>query len=166
MSGIEIAGLVLGAFPLLLYALDNYRKGAEGLTEWWRIQRTFKKCHQDLSYHQILFEGNVERFLLPLVVDDDELRALMADPAGEGWEDAELETRLQQRLPKSYSLFLSILGDINDLVESLKKELGVSTKFQARLNQVCVENAHTECSLKKRTSLESYSKLMAHEKSK
>jgi hypothetical protein len=34
MSGIEIAGLVLGAFPVLLYALESYRRSAEGLTEW------------------------------------------------------------------------------------------------------------------------------------
>jgi hypothetical protein len=59
MSGIEIAGLVLGAFPLLIYALEKNRQGAEGVSDWWRIQRTHKKCHQELSYHQILFEGNV-----------------------------------------------------------------------------------------------------------
>jgi hypothetical protein len=127
MSGIEIAGLVLGAFPVLLYALESYRKSAEGLTEWWRIQRTVKKCRQDLQYHRILFEGNLERFLLPLVVDDDELQTLMADPAGEGWEDPELEVRLKQRLPKSYDLFIDIMEGIQELVESLKKELGASS---------------------------------------
>jgi hypothetical protein len=127
MSGIEIAGLVLGAFPVLLYSLESYRKSAEGLTEWWRIQRTVKKCRQDLQYHRILFEGNLERFLLPLVVNDDELQTLMADPAGEGWEDPELEVRLKQRLPKSYDLFIDIMEGIQELVESLKKELGASS---------------------------------------
>jgi hypothetical protein len=85
MSGIEIAGLVLGAFPVILHALEGYRKAAEGMTDWWRIQRTYTKCYQDLRYHQIIFEENVERFLLPLVVDDNESRTLMADPAGKGW---------------------------------------------------------------------------------
>jgi hypothetical protein len=137
MSGIEIAGLVLGAFPLLIYALEKNRQGAEGVSDWWRIQRTHKKCHQELRYHQNLYEGNVERFLLPLVVDDGELAALMSDPAGDRWEDPELEVRLQQRLPKSYKLFLDTIGDINDLIESLKKEFGLnSSSFQARVTEV------------------------------
>lgn len=135
MSGIEIAGLVLGAFPILLHALESYREGAEVLMDWWRIQRAYKKCRQDLKYHQLLFEGNIERFLLPLVVDEEELRQLMADPAGTGWEDRDLEQRLQDRLPKSYSLFLDIIGHINSLMELLKKDLGVNNpEFQARVN--------------------------------
>ncbi|KAF2262757.1 hypothetical protein CC78DRAFT_519767 [Lojkania enalia] len=135
MSGIEIAGLVLGAFPILIHALESYRESAEVLVDWWRIQRAYKKCKQDLHYHRILFEGNIERFLLPLIVDDDELKTLMADPAGDAWEDKELETRLTERLPKSYGLFLDIMSDINELMEALKKELGVNnSKFQASVN--------------------------------
>lgn len=136
MSGIEIAGLVLGAFPILLHALDRYREGAEVLTDWWRIQRSYKKCKQDLDYHRILFEGNIERFLLPLVVDEDELRGLMADPAGEEWEDKDMEMRLKERLPKSYNVLLNIMSGINELMEALKRELGVqNTSFQAFINQ-------------------------------
>jgi hypothetical protein len=76
MSGIEIAGLILGAFPVLIYTLEKYREGAEALVDWWRIQRAYRKCRQDLQFHQILFEGNVERFLLPLVLDDDDYKHL------------------------------------------------------------------------------------------
>ncbi|KAF2744653.1 hypothetical protein M011DRAFT_496157 [Sporormia fimetaria CBS 119925] len=129
MSGIEVAGLVLGAFPILIRALESYREGAEFLGDWWRIQRAYTKCRQDLQYHQVLFEGNVERFLLPLVVDDEELKNLMSDPAGEAWRDEELEARLKERLPKSYRIFLDTMGNINDLMEDLKKELGVYNRL-------------------------------------
>jgi hypothetical protein len=138
MSGIEVAGLVLGAFPIILHALESYREGAEVLKDWWKIDRAFKKCRQDISYHRILFEGNIERFLLPLVVDDDELKVLMADPAGDGWEDPELETRLKERLPKSYDLFLDIIGDMNTLMEALKTDLGVlNAKLNVKVDKVC-----------------------------
>jgi len=142
MSGIELAGLIIGVFPLLIHALERYGEGAELLSDWWRIQRAYKKCKHDLEYHQILFEENVERFLLPLVVDDDELKTLMNDPAGELWEEKELEDRLKERLPKSYQLFLGIMGDINDLMESMKKELGVhNAQFVAKINEVSDEPA-------------------------
>lgn len=128
MSGIEIAGLVLGAFPLLIYALESYREGAEVVGDWWRIERAYTKCKQDLRYHQLLFEGNIERFLLPLVVDDDKLKQLMENPAGIAWEDPELEKKLQQRLPKAYDTFLGVMVDINKLMESFKKALGVNNE--------------------------------------
>jgi hypothetical protein len=136
MSGVEIAGLILGAFPLLIHALEHYGKGAKVLTDWWRIQRAYTKCKQDLEYHKILFEDSVEQFLLPLVVDDDELKSLVDDPAGEAWEDEELEERLKERLPKSYTVFLNIMKDINELMETLKKELGVhNPQFVAKVNE-------------------------------
>ncbi|RYP69578.1 hypothetical protein DL771_006015 [Monosporascus sp. 5C6A] len=136
MSGIELAGLVLGAFPILIHALESYREGAEVLKDWWQIQRAYKKCKHDIDYHRTVFESNIERLLLPLVVDDDELKDLMNDPAGKAWEDGELEKRLRERLPKSYDLFLDIIGNINRLMESLKKELGVhNPQFHAKIDE-------------------------------
>ncbi|KAF2786117.1 hypothetical protein K505DRAFT_290273 [Melanomma pulvis-pyrius CBS 109.77] len=136
MSGIELAGLALGAFPILIHALESYREGAEVLKDWWHIQRAYKKCKHDLNYHRTIFEGNIERLLLPLVVDDDELTDLMGDPAGEAWEDEELEKRLKERLPNSYNLLLDIVGSTNSIMESLKKELGVrNPQFQAKIDE-------------------------------
>jgi hypothetical protein len=137
MSGIEVAGIVLGAFPLLIHALESYREGAEVLNDWWNIKRAYKKCRQDLSYHKLLFEGNVELFLLPLVVDEDELKVLMANPGDAAWKDPNLEKRLENRLPKSYHLFLDIVGDIKRLMEELGVELGIDdAMFQAGVNRV------------------------------
>lgn len=138
MSGIEIAGLILGTFPLLIAALDSYREGADVLVDWWRVQRAYKKCRQDVMYHHILFEQTIERFLFPFVVDDDEFKTLMADPAGDAWRDAELETRLQARLPKSYPIFREIMNTIFELMESLKKEMGLQSPGSLfMINGVC-----------------------------
>ena len=137
MSGIEIAGLVLGAFPLLIYALESYREGAEVVGDWWRIECAYTKCKQDLNYHRLLFEDNIERFLLPLIVDDDELMQLMKNPAGTAWEAPELEKKLQERLPKAYDTFLGVMIDINKLMESFKKALGVyNPEFRATVTKV------------------------------
>jgi hypothetical protein len=144
MSGIEIAGLVLGAFPLLIHALESFREGAEMVGDWWRIERAYSKCKQDLGYHRLVFEGNIERFLLPLIVDDDELRQLMKNPTGTAWEAPELEKKLQERLPKAYDTFLGVMIDINKLMESFKKALGVnSPEFRATVTKVRELRMHT-----------------------
>lgn len=89
------------------------------------------------------------RFLLPLVVGDDEIAALIAEPGGKKWKDPALEDKLKSRLPKSYELFLDTIQDIKSTVDGLEDELGVSREaFQKGLNpevdqvgfQVSVEN--------------------------
>lgn len=43
MSGVEAAGFVLAAFPLLISALEHYRESAEVLKDWWRFKREYRK---------------------------------------------------------------------------------------------------------------------------
>ena len=135
MSGIEIAGLLLGAFPLIISALEHYRQSAEVLEDWWQIKKEYKKCKNEIKVQEMAFENNLQRFLLPLVVDDDEIAELIADPGGMKWKDPALEDKLKNRLPKSYDLFLDTINDIKSTVEGLKEELGVSREaFQEGLD--------------------------------
>lgn len=135
MSGIEIAGLLLGAFPLLISALEHYRQSAEVFEDLWRIKREYRKCKNEIKLQEIDFETNLKRFLLPLVVDDNEIAALIAEPGGMKWKDPALEDMLKNRLPKSYELFLDTINDIKSTVDGLKEELGVSREaFQEGLD--------------------------------
>ena len=134
MSGIEIAGILLGSFPLLISALENYRETAEVLEDWWQIKKEYKKCKNEIKVQELAFESNLERFLLPLVVDDDEISSLLAEPGGSGWKDPVLEDKLRSRLPKSYDLFLDTINDIHGIMNGLKEELGLSREaFQKGL---------------------------------
>ena len=126
MSGVEIAGLLLGAFPLFISALEHYRETAEVLEDWWQIKKEYKKCKNEIKVQELAFESNLEKFLLPLVVDDEEIEALMLEPGGSRSQDPDIEETLKSRLPRSYELFLDTIQDIEDVMEKLGKELGVS----------------------------------------
>lgn len=126
MSGIEIAGLALGAFPLLISALEHYRESAEVLEDWWQIKKEYKKCKNEVKFHELAFETNVQRFLLPLIADDDEIANLIADPGSQIWKDPAWEVKLKERLPRSYDLFLDTIHDIQVTISRLRDELGVS----------------------------------------
>jgi hypothetical protein len=137
MSGVEVAGFVLAAFPLLISALEDYRQGWEILEDWWKIKREYKKCQQNLKIQKLVFEENLEQLLSTLVQDDEELKLLIAKPGGDLWQDAELESGLKERLPKSYEVYLEIIGEIMAVMKSLKKELGVDVHaFQSRIEEV------------------------------
>ena len=150
MSGIEIAGLVLGAFPLFISALEHYRETAEVFEDWWQIKKEYKKCKNEIKVQELAFEGNLERFLLPLVVEDEEIEALIAEPGGSRWQDHEMEEKLKSRLPRSYDLFLDTIHDIQDTMDKLGEELGVSRiAFQAKLDtseqKVCLASIRLCC---------------------
>lgn len=137
MSGVEVAGFILGAFPLLISALEDYRQGWEILEDWWKIKSEYKKCQQNLKLQKLVFEENLEQLLSTLVHDDDELKQLIASPGEKLWQDPELEEGLRERLPRSYEVYLEIIGEILTVIESLKKEIGVDVPaFQGRIEEV------------------------------
>ncbi len=141
MSGIEAAGFILAAFPLMISALEDYRQGWEILEDWWKIKREYKKCQQNIKLQKLVFEENLEQLLSTLVYDEDELKLLIADPGGDKWRDSELEQGLKERLPRSYDIYLEIIGEIQDIMESLKHALGVDlTGFQSKLTSEEVRN--------------------------
>lgn len=141
MSGIEAAGLILAAFPLLISALEHYRESAGALENWWEIKREYRKCKREIEHQKLRFEGALEEFLLPLIVDDEALKALIEDPGGMLWKNPRLEEALQERLPKSYDLYLETVQEINDVMNGLKRELGLDkVHFQKELEveAVCI----------------------------
>jgi hypothetical protein len=134
MSGVEIAGLLLGAFPLMISALEHYRGTAEVLEGWWKVKTEYKKCMRNLKYHQLAFEENLEELLLPLIADEDKLQLLLNEPGGPAWKDPELETMLKQRMPKTYSSYLDTVEMMLETVQGLDDTLGTSkSHFQTRV---------------------------------
>jgi len=136
MSGLEIAGLTLGAFPIMLRLLDDYRKGAEAMGDWWQIRRAYEEWKHDLDYHRTAFELNSKLILMPLM-EDDEVEKFLSDPLHETWRDKMWEKRLRERLPDSYESVVNVINGIYDIMETMRKELGVhNTGFQTKISEV------------------------------
>lgn len=134
MSGIEVAGLVLGGFPLLISVLEHYRQGWETLEDWFEIKTQYKKSRQDIDTQQAIFEDNLERLLGTLVRNDDHLKALLAEPGGDQWRDVALDEGLRARLPRSYDVYLRTVSEINSIMDGLKHQLGDGlVSFQSKV---------------------------------
>ncbi|KAI4931251.1 hypothetical protein J4E85_003841 [Alternaria conjuncta] len=123
MSGLEVAGVVLGAFPLLLSGIEHWRDVAKVRNLYWHIRKHHKKCQQDIEFHKVLYTKNLEELLIPLVGNKDEVARLVADPGGQGWDDKALQKLLEGRLNESYELYLSIITDMNDVVKEFNREI-------------------------------------------
>ncbi|KAH7253214.1 hypothetical protein B0J15DRAFT_536219 [Fusarium solani] len=110
MSGIEVAGLVLGGFPILLNCLDYYRKGFEPLEEWFSFRT-----------HFIAFVDNIRHQMMRY----NDLAKLVGDPTDSRWNDHSLDSLLEQRLSSELDRFLRIVHRMHEVMLDLNKLLQI-----------------------------------------
>jgi hypothetical protein len=86
MSGIEIAGIVLGALPILFGALDGYRESISRIGQGIRKRKTIEKLARALHMQTQTILAIVKQILLesgcgPLTADDSEIANVLREPA-------------------------------------------------------------------------------------
>lgn len=125
MSGIEIAGLVLGSFPILLNCLEYYHKGFEPLENYWNFRAYFIAFIDDIRHQMMKYNDNMTRLLDPIIADNESLNALVRNAKDPRWKDGSLDVPLEMRLASEHDRFLRIVERMEEVVESLKKFLRI-----------------------------------------
>ena len=125
MAGIEIAGLVLGSFPILLNCLEYYRQGFQPLDEWWHFRTEFIAFVDDIRHQSMRYNENMTRLLDPIIPDNESLKELVQNPQDPRWDDGSLVEPLEQRLASEWDRFLRIMRRMDEVMADLKKLLGI-----------------------------------------
>ncbi|KAK3367735.1 hypothetical protein B0H63DRAFT_489708 [Podospora didyma] len=128
MSGIEVAGIVLGAFPVAIWALEQYRDVARVMGFWYEIRLEYQRSSNELKFHRLSFLRNLKQLLLPLMPDDAQLQRLISNPGGDAWKEPKIQNALEARLQDSYSLYLEILGEMQRVMQDLNHELAMDSE--------------------------------------
>ncbi|KZM28107.1 hypothetical protein ST47_g750 [Ascochyta rabiei] len=125
MSGLEIAGVPLGAFPLTpCYQLEHWRDVAKVGEFWWRVRKEYSICHRELQFQGALYKQNLKELLLSIVSDASEVASLMSDLDGKEWSSKALREQL----------YMGISGELNEAAEELRNELSYGkTTIQSKL---------------------------------
>ena len=130
MSGVEAAGFVLAAIPLVISALEHYAEGVETIQKWWRYQKELSSLKRVLGAEYDRYLNTCEE-LLAGIVPDAELAALLDSPGGVGWKNPDIERKLKARLRKSFTSYLDTVTDLNNIVEQLKTKLELDPNGKA-----------------------------------
>lgn len=113
MSGIEIAGLVLAAYPVLVQACQGYKQAFEPLREWYNFKRVFDQYLSDIRNQHLAYRENIEILLSPVVSSQQELNDLLEEHDIEvltaRWKSDKLQDALQIRLAHNYSRYMEIM---------------------------------------------------------
>ncbi|KAF2498690.1 hypothetical protein BU16DRAFT_615708 [Lophium mytilinum] len=128
MSGVEIAGLILGSFPLIISALEHYGEGLETMQEWVRFRTDFNGFLNDFIRQQIFFRQHIEDLLSTVVDSDYHMGCMLDDPDDPQWKNSDLEGKLKRRLPgkQEYESYMITVPAILGILEKIRKKLSIT----------------------------------------
>lgn len=122
MSGIEVAGLVLGALPLIITALDVYKGTISTVSKWRCYAREVDSLIRFLKLEDARLQSICEK-LLNGIVSGIDIKAMIEDPGGPPWKDNDLHRKLEPRLWKSGEDIMGTIEDIKMSVDEIKDKL-------------------------------------------
>ncbi|KAJ0120192.1 hypothetical protein J7T55_001048 [Diaporthe amygdali] len=127
MSGIEVAGIVLGAYPVLLETAKDLREVFKDVKTWWRFEREFENFLSVLETEHIKYSLNLQILLEDLDIPEEDKDTLQVDPTASGWYDVQTQVKLRRRIQdRYYNWFMRqlaamnrALGDLQDLLPTI-----------------------------------------------
>lgn len=126
MSGVEAAGFILAAIPLVISFVEHYAESVRTINRWRKYDRELKSLCRRLRSEEELFRNTCELLLRDIVSSEQELETLVWNPAGLEWSDPDLERRLQKKLPaRSYAVYREVVEDMRDIVDAIKDRMGI-----------------------------------------
>jgi hypothetical protein len=105
----EVAGIVLGAIPLIISAMEYYPKVKELGIRYWRFRRTRQDELSRVAFCKELLNLHLQALLQ---LNSAQMETLSRNPAAGIWVDAGVEDQLKQRLAGSYDVYSGILAII------------------------------------------------------
>ncbi|KAK0609444.1 hypothetical protein B0T14DRAFT_531957 [Immersiella caudata] len=114
MSGFEIAGVVLGGFPILFETAVDLRKLFGDLRTWWRFETEFEDFVFALEREHIAFSQNLQILLAPLEIDEETKERLLDDRNRALWHDPLIQAELRRTIqPRYYGWFIKEMTNIS-----------------------------------------------------
>ena len=113
MSGIEVAGIILGAIPLVISGLEHYGECAQFVKSIRVYPKEFATMSRRLRIEYATFRNTME-LILSSCVRGRSLQQMLTDPGGKAWEEADIEQELRHILQTSYAVFMETVLSMNE----------------------------------------------------
>ena len=147
MSGIEVAGIVLGALPLVIPALENYKAGKGAMSSILKWKGHLDHLIFQLKVQHKTFYLHISTLLLDAGVGEiDDKRDLTENECASILRDAKTGYELKKYLGNVYGLFLEILGRYETCLKEIVGKLGhIKRPPKVRLPRLSKRGFMTSC---------------------
>ncbi|OMP81792.1 hypothetical protein BK809_0006100 [Diplodia seriata] len=133
MSGIEVAGLVLGALPLIIHAITVYADGVSTVERYFKYEIPLRNLHRALEAEYVIYQNTCEELLNGIVEGNEQRAALLDKPGGPDWAKPALEERLKQRLSRAYTAYIGTMKSMKDTVSGIEALLKLDKTGKVRI---------------------------------
>ncbi|PSN59413.1 hypothetical protein BS50DRAFT_580002 [Corynespora cassiicola Philippines] len=124
MSGLEVTGVVLGALPLIISALEHYAEGVATAKRYWRYKNEIKGLLLRIVTERGIFMNTLE-LLLTGIVRVEHMEEFLASPGGKAWSEAAIQQQLENRLRNVYKAYLDNVKEMEESLRVMMKKLGL-----------------------------------------
>ncbi|KAI0913261.1 hypothetical protein F4823DRAFT_578687 [Ustulina deusta] len=133
MSGFEVVGIVLGAIPLLISALEHYERGIKTIQIVRRRAKVMHSLATALSTEQTILRNTCET-LLGGIIDAKDMKPLLAEPFGPLWQDPDTKALVERRLDHTLKDFKVLVQSMKEAVEEIRSKLGLGPDFEIKID--------------------------------
>ncbi|KAL7935836.1 hypothetical protein V8C35DRAFT_298350 [Trichoderma chlorosporum] len=130
MSGFDIVGIVLGAIPLVISALEHYKDGISIIRRMKKYEHVYTHLHLSFSLSLALYRESCTCLLQQLELGHQQEKDLVYTPKREQWAAPQLQTALEKRLGENHELYLSAVRSLNRRILSFSKKLRLRDDFK------------------------------------
>jgi hypothetical protein len=131
MSGLEVIGVVLGAVPLVISALEHYAEGVKTIRVIRHAAQEFRAVARKLEAEHLLFRNTLAILLNDCTdIGAATVRSLMDDVRGEDWGKPSVKAALERRLGESMDSYLKHIQSISDALDDFQDRLHLGSDGQ------------------------------------
>ena len=125
MSGIEVAGIALAVFPILVGGLSQFAEGARTIKYWRRCRAQLEDYADDIKSQETYYLDTLDELLIGIVQSEDDLAQLTSAPTAFAEARPEYDQQLRQRLGRSYSEYVRSVTNMVKTLGVLREKLGI-----------------------------------------
>ena len=120
MSGFEIAGLVLGGFPILFSAAELVKKSFQNTVDWWHFEIKLNDFLAEVEREQVVYRQVLKLLLDGAPIRDDEYFELFSKPAHFLWTQRRVHVAIESKFNLQEKQYIeNRLEDLRDSIQRL-----------------------------------------------
>ncbi|KAK8246590.1 hypothetical protein HDK90DRAFT_15059 [Phyllosticta capitalensis] len=131
MSGIEVAGLVLGAVPLMIEAMKQYADGARTVKRFIKYEVPLRDLCLDLRNEKAKYENTCLQLLAGIVPHNEVAKVL----DGPFWKRPDLEPAIRSRLGTSHEQFVETMIRLSEVIREIADQLKLDQTFHVQVDK-------------------------------
>lgn len=133
MSGLEVVGVVLGAIPLVISALEHYAEAAATVRIIRRAAQEFRTVARKLEAEHLIFRNALTNLLDDCTsIKPETLKVLLHNLDSSAWKDSDVEVALSKRLGGSLKSYREHVQSISAALRGFKERLHLNDDGQVR----------------------------------